>query len=542
MPAHFCLTVRFLDPEPRFHGRRDGGNPEWPPSPLRVFQALVATAYRRAPRGLPDDAKEALNWLERLPPPLVIAPMPVATVGYRISVPNNAMDIVAAAWARGNYSASGDADPRTHRAMKTIRPTLLRDGTRLHYVWSDSPIDERHARVLSDIAASLHCVGWGIDLVVGHGAVLSEEQVNGLSGERWIPDTVEAEHVDGLRVPTNGTLADLERRYDGFLRRLRPEGFVPPPPLSCFRAIPYRRATEGEARPMAVFSLLKPLSEVDSGRTAFRAFDPARRGLTVAGMLRHATKRVARRAGWEPAAIAQVVLGHEPTPEGNERPAMGGPRLAYVPIPTIEARGGEAFYVGAARRCMILAFGSATERLVAGIQRGLSGIDLIDENTNEPMALLAPLPSTDPVVRTYVDSASTWTTVTPVVLPGYDDPDQLRRKAHRAGISTEEQRRIYQKLAERTEGLIRKALLQAGFSDILARHVTVEWNPSGFLPGVELANRYGVPSHLRRFPRVHVKLRFRDPEGRRVRVPGPICIGGGRFYGLGLFTNLADKA
>ena len=45
MPAHLCLSVTFLDGE--FHGRRDGGESEWPPSPLRLFQALVATAAAR---------------------------------------------------------------------------------------------------------------------------------------------------------------------------------------------------------------------------------------------------------------------------------------------------------------------------------------------------------------------------------------------------------------------------------------------------------------------------------------------------------------
>jgi CRISPR-associated protein Csb2 len=40
MPSYLCLSAIFLDAE--FHGRRDGGEPEWPPSPLRLFQALVA--------------------------------------------------------------------------------------------------------------------------------------------------------------------------------------------------------------------------------------------------------------------------------------------------------------------------------------------------------------------------------------------------------------------------------------------------------------------------------------------------------------------
>src|SRR6185437_13089146 len=47
MSSALCLTLRFLDSVPRFHGRGDDGNPEWPPSPLRFFQALVSAAATR---------------------------------------------------------------------------------------------------------------------------------------------------------------------------------------------------------------------------------------------------------------------------------------------------------------------------------------------------------------------------------------------------------------------------------------------------------------------------------------------------------------
>ena len=44
--THLVLTVRFLDD--RYHGLLDrGGPPEWPPSPFRLFQALVAGVARR---------------------------------------------------------------------------------------------------------------------------------------------------------------------------------------------------------------------------------------------------------------------------------------------------------------------------------------------------------------------------------------------------------------------------------------------------------------------------------------------------------------
>ena len=45
MSRHLVLSFRFLSPW--FHGRGDEGEPEWPPSPLRAFQALVTTNRRQ---------------------------------------------------------------------------------------------------------------------------------------------------------------------------------------------------------------------------------------------------------------------------------------------------------------------------------------------------------------------------------------------------------------------------------------------------------------------------------------------------------------
>ena len=72
MSFHFCLTVRFLDS--CFHGRGDGGV-EWPPSPMRAFQALIAAAARLG-RGEPGESVVAgLHWLESLEaPPMIVAP------------------------------------------------------------------------------------------------------------------------------------------------------------------------------------------------------------------------------------------------------------------------------------------------------------------------------------------------------------------------------------------------------------------------------------------------------------------------------------
>jgi CRISPR-associated protein Csb2 len=79
---------------------------------------------------------------------------------------------------------------------------------------------------------------------------------------------------------------------------------------------------------------------------------------------------------------------------------------------------------------------------------------------------------------------------------------------------------------------VRKALRQAGVGHELALSAEIEMRETGFIAGVDKAWRFAVPSHLAKSPRFHVKLAWPMP------VAGPLCIGRGRFSGLGLFVGL----
>ena len=530
MASNLCLSVRFLAPV--FHGRRDGGEPEWPPSPMRLFQSLVnAASARWRDVSLAPHARVSLEWLEKQTPPLVVAPKAVTTSGYRLSVPNNSMDIVARAWSRGNYSNLGDANPATHRTMKPVRPVMLRDGDAVNYVWPlpDPISDEVRGSVetLREIARSVVCLGWGIDMAVGHGAILSNEEVNDLPGERWLPHNA---GIAGLRVPIPGALNDLMETHESHLARLSPEGLAAPTPLSAYQMIEYRREIDPPPRAIAAFSLLN----LDA--SGFRAFDPMRRTLTVAEMARGAARRAARQAGWPESKINHVIMGHgEPRGKSGHVPVTTA-RFAWLPLPSLEARSGERTRaVGGIRRVIITSFGEDLEAEIAWVRRALAGDELTGTDIARPEALLSLLPTTDKMVRQYTRPAAAWATVTPVVLPGYDDPGHYRRRL-KNGVTADDQKRYLDRLDRRIESLLRKAMTQAGFSEALAEHAQLEWRTTGFWPGVELASRYTVPDHLRRFARLHVKISWRDIEDRPIEVSGPVCIGGGRFYGLGLFA------
>lgn len=535
MPTYFCITVRFLQPE--YHGRCDRDVPEWPPSPLRVFQSLIAaSAARWNERVRLEYAVPALRWLERQPAPSIVAAVgEPSQVKYRLYVPDNVGDKVAGSWSRGGADSIAN-----YRTEKDVRPTHLRHGDdAVFYLWplADSSAEfETHREVLLAAARSITHLGWGVDMVVAEGSVISAEDSDKLPGERWRP--WHDRTADGLRVPVEGTLNALIAKHDAFLNRLGPEGFNPVTPLTAFRVVGYRRATDPPQHPFTAFSLLRP------DASGFRPFDTARGAMVVAGMLRHAagSDHVIRALGWSPEKVAGLILGHGEAPGEPHRPVRGS-RLAYIPLPSIEFRGeGKPHVVGSIRRALITVFGGPGNDELQQLTRLLSGTDLIGEATDDPVAMLSQIPSSDRTVRCYAKPSTTWATVTPVILPGYDDPRKLRRRLPTSDegprVDSQEQERLLARLDGRIDHLLRKAVRQAGYSDELARHAEIEWRKVGFWPRTEMATRYACPDTLRRFRRLHIRITWRDAIGEPVAIPGPICLGGGRFGGLGLFAAI----
>jgi CRISPR-associated protein Csb2 len=168
---------------------------------------------------------------------------------------------------------------------------------------------------------------------------------------------------------------------------------------------------------------------------------------------------------------------------------------------------------------------------VSWATRALGGVELVDEKTRRQVALLAVTSTRDNALTRYRDEAVAWATVTPVVLPGFDDPGGLRARLAQTRDAPE-QMRLLARLSRRREGLVRKAFRHAGLTDELVFGAQIVTREAGFFAGVELASRYAVPQHLAAFPRLHVHVTWPRP------VPGPLCIGRGRYSGLGLFASI----
>lgn len=500
MATYFCITVRFLQPLSHARGR----GPEWPPSPLRLFQAIAGAAAARWNEQMwLSYAVPALAWLATQPPPTVIVAVGVPSDGWgRPCVPEH-VDHNVEKFGRVGTATASLADHHLKKSVRSRRP----DGEAVHYLYAvadGNPGFVAHKQTLIDAARSVTHLGWGMDRVAGNAAELTEKEATKLLGERWEPTLDRA--GTPLRVPNVGTLRSLTDKREVFLNRLSAVGSQPDPSLTACDTVGYRRDTAPAPRPFCAFELRTPDFE------RLQPFDPVRRAPTVAGMVRHALAdlaRLTRPFGWTEADINTFVYGH--TPDGTQ-PARGehaDQRFAFLPLPSLEQRRGRGMVTTAIRHVLVV--GPPGREDAVAWARALSGQVLtpLEERTQPAALRLIDRPAvalrTDPNLDPYVRESTVWSTVTPVLRPGHDDGN-----------------------AEKAEHLLRTVFLQAGFPARLVRTAEMEWRATGFRAGIDLAWRYELPPL--KLPAYHVRVRWRVP------VRGPFAVGAGRYRGLGVFA------
>jgi len=504
MSSYLHISVTFLQPTCHARlGKEDTADNEWPPSPLRLFQAMVAGA---AARWAGDDGTTgavltadapvaALKWLETLcatTPPTILAPRAATGQAVPRYLPNNSADLLAAKWSRGDSLATFE-----DRTKKVFRPTHLLDGDTVYYLW---PLDEtserearRHESILTAAARCIVALGWGIDAAIGDARVLNGRDGVSLRGEGWKPG-----HLGtlGLRLPVSGTLDALKTRHAAFLARLKDGVFRPVPPLREFTTVAYHRATDLPARPFAAFALRQP-DDPEKFR-AFRFENAAK----VAAMLRHAACEASKRDWPFPREdSARYVAGHG---DHAKRRSIhdNHPRFSYMALPTI----GHAHADGMIRRVMIAEPFDGDASHAEWAARRLAGAPLIDEDSGMEVARLARLNDGDNVLRQFTAMSRRWVSASPVVLPGYDGLDM--KKAAK---------------------LFSRACDQAGL-------------PPGSVDSFEFtgpprtagSGRLFLPNYLRGLPLRWATIRFKS------EVCGPIAVGAGRHGGLGIFVSDAS--
>jgi CRISPR-associated protein Csb2 len=507
MSQLLCISVRFL--QPFAHGRGDTQVPEWPPSPLRLLQALVAaSAGRWNQRTRVLTAEPALRWLEALPPPTIVAPeVHTSQHPCRFYVPDNVADRVAASWRRG-----GTAEIADYRTEKDVHTAHLLDGDAVHYLYpltGTPPTDwQPHVQTLTLAARAMTHLGWGIDMATGDAEILPAHQARQLPGHRWVPCPAGG---TPLRVAQPGTLNELARKHTDFLGRLAAGVFHPVPPLRVFGIVRYQREDHPLSRPCRLFKLLKSDGRPDAY--------PHAQLIHLAGMLRHLAIGAMLRdpppgvsADW----VETCVAGHR---HNSDESALHR-QFSYLPLPSLGHRHTDP----AVRRVMIAA-PLRDEALLDHLARRLAGLTLRpepgkpDRFCGQP-PILVPLRHGDNVTRCYTRPSSVWHSFTPVILPGHDD--------HRSA---------------KTQALIAKALAQSGID----QPCDFEWSAVSRFPKSYTSHKCGPdqklqgyirPDHLLTQTAVHLTLRFHDGSAAKnpVAVPGPLAVGAGRHCGLGLLA------
>lgn len=469
------VDVRFLDD--RYHGV-----PEWPPSPGRLFQALVAGISAGSLRSA--EADDALRWIEALPPPIIIAPIADRGRGYTAYVPNNDGD--------------AESDPtQPQRVGKQIRVLILPPDTSVSYAWDDI---EAMPEGLPDLVHGLFQLGRGVDP-----AYASLRLVDLAEVEREAASCSYSIHrpggagADGVDCPMPGTLDTLDARFHAFRARLTFTGngrsarvAFSNPPRARFARIVY------DQKPGILLFDLRD----SSGR--FNPIDPAEAGRLIPDWLADAAARL----GPGLAALAErFVLGLGAGPRDTMR------RVRAFPVPTSRANGDRwirRLAVEVPVTCPI-----RREDLAWAFQ----GSEGFSERWGRPE------PTSDrSMLRQHLGSSHIWRSETAVVLP------VVRRRLGDGETKAGTERAAEDRAAR---AAVATALRHAG---ITARIANVRVQQEPFDSRGTMAEAFtGDPRRFPKHAKWHVEIAFAEP------IQGPLILGNGRFAGLGLMRPVEDS-
>jgi CRISPR-associated protein Csb2 len=471
-----------------------------PQCPEKNISSEVSTKTGEAQAGLARQSEleselgQTLGWLQKLEPPLIIAPRSYPGQIITRYVPNNDGDRIP--------------DRQNRLTGKTSRPTLMLDAPEIHYVWEIKPHEVAQAELIRRVARRLTCLGWGIDLAYADSKVVDVIKITELSGVRWHPRKNVKREYGLLRVPILDremdvdSLSDLKRAYQSVLDRIKddkPLNTVKKPKV--FDQVFYESTERLLGCPSVVFEL----RQNDGNLFSY----PVNKLIHIAGMVRHLAKVEMTKSppeGTDVNWVETYIVGHA------QPGAVEHQQLSYLPLASI----GHAHTDPSVRRVMIVA-PLGDERFLEHMAMRLNGQQLIptpETKLSHPPTLVRV--RRDKVAALYTQPANAWASVTPVILPGHNDhkPDKTRK-------------------------LIEKALAQSK----IEQPCEFEWSPFSLFTKSLSAHKYDHekrqigyirPSHLLTQTAVHVTLRF----SAGIEIPGPLTIGAGRHCGFGIFARI----
>ncbi len=495
----------------RLHDGRYHGEGDWPPSPARLFQALVAGAGLGGP--LDNTVKAALEWLERQKPPLVAAPALARERGQsvRFYMPNNDSDAIGGEPLKM-------AKIRT--ASKIFRPHFFNASVAFVYVWplGGDAGDEDQARKICSLAEQLYQLGRGLDMAWAWGEVLDEDALEEVlakyPGRLFRPSA--GERALTLPCPCPGSLESLDRRYRAFGERFRytREGksvrvvFRKPPPPR-FQQTPYN------SRPSRQLYDLR--SPTDEGK--FAPWPLTRTSDLVFRLRDGAVERLKPALRGSSGDIDRVLVGRKP--DGSN----GGPpedRVRIIPLPSV----GHVHADREIRRVLVEVPPTCPLR-ADDVHWAFAGLEVVDMGTGEIRAFLTRAED-ERFLRHYglTDDGDyrVWHTVTPAALP-----EQARRRRidpPRRSQAVKEGEERFKELLQAAVA-VRQALRHAGVRTAVE---TMRVQREPFEGKGARVEPFAEGTRFDKHCLWHVEITFQEPT------PGPLVIGDGRFLGLGVMV------
>jgi CRISPR-associated protein Csb2 len=494
----------------RFHDGRYHGSGEWPPSPARLFQALVAGAAFG--ENLSGHAVEALEWLESLEAPAIAAPSAHVGQAFKNFVPNNDLDAV-------------DGDPSRIdkiRAGKNIRPRTFDSLVPLLYAWpfAHGADAEHRAHTICEIADKVYQLGRGVDMAWATAEIVDEAEADirlrASGGVQWRAN--QGGEGATLSCPHPGSLASLVKRFKNTRARFKTVGqgkkarvLFSQAPKPNFRQVPYNSpptlllfdirkddafAAQSLERVVALTEEIRDLATERLKASAWRRDDPKRES-----------------------CIEKVFVGRDSTEADKAR------RVRIIPLPSIG-------YVHAERsiRRVLVTVPPDCSIAAGDIAWAFSGVTVAhDVTTGEVLQELVPANDRTMLAHYGAEnaaSARSWRTVTPAALPQRAarrriDPRRMREEA-KGGAE-----RLREHVS--AEMAVRQALRHAGI-DTPVQSIRVQREP--FEARGQRAETFAVSPRFIKERLWHVEIAFARP------VPGPLLIGDGRYLGLGLMAPL----
>lgn len=464
----------------------DSTAPDWPPQPDRVFSALVATwgLADRSPQGA-----EALEWLERLPPPRMQATDAAWRTAATHWVPPNDPSVERQKNAKGVLPAMRARQPRRF-------PAAVPESRVVRFIWADAVPDAATLEALGRLA---HCTSF-----IGHSASLTRCHF-----------CVDSD----LEVDPGNSAWPRRRIYEGRFDELRREyerGRYPGPGAPC---------VQPTSRPQiatSVFSDRWLLLEHVAG-----VMPDVRACAYVSRTLRDAVMSGYERTGLGD-AVPEVVSGHSAggTPSRDAH-------LSIVPLPFVGFPYADGHVMGYA----LIPPRDADLLGEPDFKAALRALAPIDERTGRRVITVRPKaeasevgafsielsPTVEPSRRSlepalYLGPSRTFATVTPIVLD----------------------RHLKSKGSERDDEVAAQIAGACGYIGLPAPSEVVTGKYSAFegaVPAYPAGRaprwmRWNLPAFLANRQLVHAVIQFDEA------VAGPVILGAGRYAGLGLCRPL----